>query len=997
VTPERWKQVEAVFERALELAADQRAALLQNSCNGDEELRREVQSLLDSHARAGSFIDQPSLFIASEEIDERDAAVASGQLIGSYRVVREIGRGGMGAVYLAERDDGQYRKRVAIKLIKRGMDTDAVLRHFRNERQILASFDHPNIARLFDGGTTATGLPYFVMEYVEGLPIDKYCDTHRLSIRERLKLFCEVCAAVADAHRRAVIHRDIKSSNIIVTTEGVPKLVDFGIAKILQPTDGSETLLTTVGLRPMTPQYASPEQVRGEALTAATDIYSLGVVLYELLTGQLPYRFSSQSPHDVTRAITEQEPTRPSTAVAVAAAVSAAKRSHAGDTPVTTAQAARSGASKSQIRNAKLLRGDLDNIMLMALRKEPERRYQSVEQLSEDIRCHLEGRPIIARPVRAPARVWRWSRRNPILAGAFGATLLLAVAVVWLLREQFLAPRPPVPEKSIAVLPFENLSRDPDNAFFTDGVQDEILTALARIAHLKVISRTSVTEYKSGIARDLGEIGQQLGVAHVLEGSVQRFGNRVRVNAQLVDTRTDAHLWAQSYDRDLADVFAIQSDIAKAIANQLQANLSVSEQTAIAQPPTTDLTAFLLYNRAKSLLVLTTMSTGFEQKFLQAVDLLNKAVARDPSFFLAYCQLAYTHDQLYFYGYDHTPARLALADAAIQAAFRLRPNAGEAHLARGENLFRGHLDYDGALAELDVARRTLPNDPRIFELTGFIQVRQGKHEESLRNRERALQLDPRNLHTGQKIALLYSLLRRYAESAAALDRCLAINPNDVDTRVARAHLDVYRKADPRPLHQMIDSIRAENPGAVATVADNWFHCALAERDASAAEAALEALGENTFGNDAVQFRRAFGEGLIARMTNDEGKAHSAFSVARAEQEKRVQAQPNYGPALCVLGLIDAGLGRKEEALREGRRAIELMPVEKDFINGVHMIEYFAQIAAWVGEKDLACEQLAIAARLPGYISYGELKLLPWWDPLRGDPCFEKIVASLAPK
>src|SRR5262249_13045834 len=235
----------------------------------------------------------------------------------------------------------------------------------------------------------------------------------------------------------------------------------------------------------------------------------------------------------------------------------------------------------------------------------------------------LEHRPISARPVRAPARVWRWSRRNPILAGALGASLLLALAVVWLLPEHFLAPRARVPQKSIAVLPFENLSRDPDNVFFTDGVQDEILTALARIAGLKVISRTSVMEYKSGTARDLREIGQQLGVTNVLEGSVQRFGNRVRVNAQLVDTHTDAHLWGQSYDRDLADVFAIQSDIARAIANQLQAKLTVSEQTAIALPPTTDLTAFLLYNRAKSLLVLTTFSTGHDEKFLQAIDLLN--------------------------------------------------------------------------------------------------------------------------------------------------------------------------------------------------------------------------------------------------------------------------------------------------------------------------------------------------------------------------------------
>jgi tetratricopeptide (TPR) repeat protein len=348
-------------------------------------------------------------------------------------------------------------------------------------------------------------------------------------------------------------------------------------------------------------------------------------------------------------------------------------------------------------------------------------------------------------------------------------------------------------------------------------------------------------------------------------------------------------------------------------------------------------------------------------------------------------------------GFDHTPARLALAEAAVETALRLRPNAGEAHLARGENLYRGHLDYGGALAELDIARRTLPNDPRIFQLAGFIQARQGKFEEALRNRERALQLDPRNLYTAQKVALIHGLLRRYDEQAAALDRCLAIDPNDTDTRVTRAALDLDWKADPRPLHQIIDSIRKENPGAVATVADSWFRCALAERDVSSAETALAALGESTFGNDAMQLGRTFGEGLIARMTKDDSKARAAFTAAHAEQEKRVQAQPNYGPAICVLGLIDAGLGRKEEALREGQRAIELMPVEKDSINGVHMIEHFAIIAAWVGDKDLACEQLAIATRLPGYVSYGQLKLLPYWDPLRGDPHFEKIVASLAPR
>src|SRR5947208_14533513 len=270
---ERWKQIEALFEQSLELPETERGKFLEKRCNGDEELRREVESLLQSHARAGTFIDKRSLFLSDEESEATGAAAAAGELIGAYRVLREIGRGGMGTVYLAERADQQYEKQVAIKLIKRGMDTDSVLRHFRNERQILAGFDHPNIARLFDGGTTEDGLPYFVMEYIEGLPIDEYCNQHALAIPERLKLFREVCAAVSYAHRHLVVHRDIKRSNILVTADGVPKLLDFGIAKILQTGESAPTFATMTGQRLMTPEYASPEQVRGEPVTTATDVY----------------------------------------------------------------------------------------------------------------------------------------------------------------------------------------------------------------------------------------------------------------------------------------------------------------------------------------------------------------------------------------------------------------------------------------------------------------------------------------------------------------------------------------------------------------------------------------------------------------------------------------------------------------------------------------------------------------------------------------------------
>jgi TolB-like protein/Tfp pilus assembly protein PilF len=571
----------------------------------------------------------------------------------------------------------------------------------------------------------------------------------------------------------------------------------------------------------------------------------------------------------------------------------------------------------------------------------------------------------------------------------------------------FLARRPTtsalrVLDKSIAVLPFENRSEDKANAYFTNGVQDEILTNLAKIADLKVISRTSALQYKSGVARNLREIAQQLGVANVVEGSVQRSGNRVRVNAQLIDARTDAHLWAQTYDRDLADVFAIQSEIAKAIADQLQAKLSPNEKKTIEQPPTTDLAAFDLYSRAKSLLLTANFSATGEPDLRKAIELLDEAVKRDPSFFDAYCQLARAHEFLYAVrGFDHTPARLAMAEAALQAATRLRPDAAETHLARAQYLYSGLRDYAGALAKLEIARRGLPNDPRLFEWTGYILRRRGQQEEALQNLQHAVELDPRNFFTLQQIAVSYQLLGRYAEAIAAADRALAILPDNVQTQAARAEYYVYWKADTRPLHQTIDAILAQGPSAIASAATSWFACALAERDPAAAERALVALGDNPcWVESTIILSRSFGEGLLARMTKDEARARTAFETARAQQEKIVQAQSDYGQALCVLGLIDAALGRKDLALDEGRRAIALTPVEKDVVNGTRVLQYFAITAAWAGDKELALQQLEAGLRAPTasvMLSYGALKLLPFWDPLRGDPRFEQIVASLAPK
>jgi TolB-like protein/Tfp pilus assembly protein PilF len=559
------------------------------------------------------------------------------------------------------------------------------------------------------------------------------------------------------------------------------------------------------------------------------------------------------------------------------------------------------------------------------------------------------------------------------------------------------AKQPPlavaIESKSIAVLPFENRSEDKANAYFADGIQDEILVRLAKIADLKVISRTSTQHYKSA-PENPREIGQELGVAHLLEGSVQRSANRVRVHAQLIDARTDANLWAQTYDRDLADVFAIQSEIAKAIAEQLQAKLSPAEKNAIEQRPTADLIAFDQYSLAKTLLLTTGVSLSQNKNFLEAIQLLESATARDGAFHAAYCQLVYAHDTLY--AGDHVPSRLAAAEAALQTASRLQPDSPETHLARGWHLYYALRDSQGALAELEIARRDLANDARIFATEGYILRRQGKHEEGLRALERAIALDPRNLATLIQTAISYSDLRRYAEEAAVLDRAREIAPEDVTIASSRTFVDFEAEANPEPLCQFIEQLRRERPASLGDVADLWLLCILVKHDWAAAEQALAALPQDGWIEGVVRLPRHFAEGLVARSMHDEARARAAFTAARLEQERIVEKQED-PRALCVLGLIDAALGNKEAALQEGRRATELLPINKDGTDGAGLAGNLAQIYAWTGEKDLAIEQIAAVQRVPNLLNYGYLKLHPNWDSLRGDPRFEKIVADLAPK
>ena len=594
---------------------------------------------------------------------------------------------------------------------------------------------------------------------------------------------------------------------------------------------------------------------------------------------------------------------------------------------------------------------------------------------------------------------------------AWTAIFLVATAIalgfgLWILSHQ-LAPQITAPvssesayvasfrEKSIAVLPFENLSGGKQDPFLADSIQDDILTALAKIADLRVISRTSVSSYTPGQPRDLREIAQSLGAGHILEGRVSRADEKMRITVQLTDARRGAMLWKMSYERKLGAVSKMQSELVLRIAAQLQAAVSAKEKAAIDERPTQDLVAYGFYVRGKTL-VASVSNAQINEKLLQAVQTLDQAIARDPNFYLAWCQLAAAHDYIYFFGFDHTPARLATAKAALDTVIRLRPEAGETHLAKATFFYRCYLDYDQARAELALTERGLPNNSEAFELTGYIDRRQGLWPESARSLQRALKLDPRNAFLLQQIAASYQEFRQFGAMAAALDRALPLAPHDLDTRVTRAFVDLEWRADTRPLHRTIDALLAENPNSASDLADQWLYVSLCERDAAAAARAVAAIPATGISTD-LNFPRTYCEALAARARGDAAASQAAFLAARAEVEKTAREQPDYGPVFTVLGLIDAGLGRKEEAMREGRRGIELLPITKNSIDGGELMKYLAVIYAWCGEKDLALDQISATLRIPSSLSYGNLKLHPYWDALRGDPRFEKIVADLAPR
>ena len=551
--------------------------------------------------------------------------------------------------------------------------------------------------------------------------------------------------------------------------------------------------------------------------------------------------------------------------------------------------------------------------------------------------------------------------------------------------------------KSIAVLPFATLSDDRDDAYFADGVQDQILTNLAKVSDLKVISHTSVRQYKSGAERNMREIGRQLGVAYIMEGSVQRARDRLRINAQLIDARTDSNIWSETYDRTAADLFAIQSELAQSIVTQLKAKLSPKQKAEIEERPTQDLDAFELYIQAKAVVDSYINATDVRVALLGAVKSLDEAIKRDPNFAAAYCLAARANDLLYFFDLDPTPDRVSLAETAVNNALRLRPDSADAHFARADFLFRCRRDYDGALEELAIARPGLPNSSPFLILSGYINRRRNHFAEAERDFSTAFAIDPRNPNAYNLLADTYVLERRLPQAVHVYDNVLAAGESAPVVHFRRTASILYGTGDTGPLREILNTYPKMEFAGGQTPARVWM--AMIDRDYTRAEQFLADSPRADFQDIdfSFYFPKSWYQGMIAREKGDAAKATTAFRECRDILAQRLVVKPEHARTIAVLAQVDANLGQKDLALSEAQHAIELMPVSKDIYDGALVLEGLAQVYTWSGDRDRAIEVVEKLLTMPGYTNYARLKLHPLWAALRGDPRFEKIVASLAPR
>ena len=840
------------------------------------------------------------------------------------------------------------------------------------EARAAARLRHPNVASVFHYGEQ-DGECFYAMELVEGETLEERVRRDGpLSVEAALEVGIQVARALVEAEAQGLVHRDLKPSNIMLVTtptEGLAggesllvKVIDFGLAKGLLADDGAGESETRRGFAG-TPAYASPEQFSGgeQPVNIRSDIYSLGVTLWYALSGRVP--FPGRSLEEIRDRQIEQPPPLEHLA--------------AHKVPAPTVR-----------------------LLCAMLAPDPGARPAPARELLGRLH-HCREQSVR----KAPWQTRAGKLRRGVLL--LGVAAVIAGAVFWSRRVG--PPAAPV-DKSIAVLPFENLSPDPADAYFTQGVGGEIRQNLSYIADLKLIDVSAPGAYPPG-QRDLAKIGRELGVWHLLEGSLRREDGQVHVQIRVIDLRDPTRNWTARYDRLLTDVFAVQSEITRAVAARLGAKLSRREEVMVDDPPTRDLAAYDFYLRADvGMNLVNTIAERAKYNRDVRIPLLEAAVARDPGFAVAYCELASAHDWLQKND-PGTPVQgkivdhRSLAEAALAKARRLRPKHGQVHLAQAVHFWYANGDNAQARAEVELARDTLPNSAEVEMLAGNLARSEGRWEKGRQCIERSLALDPRNAARRFTLAVVNYEMHSYAEAEGLLDRVIAETEPDARApiRLFRARIRLDAQADPAPIQAVLDALTPEETRRFRAIRDGTrISLALYAHDADAVSRALSERDDASFAPSGFVYPKAWLEGLAARLRQDRAGAQSAFRAAREEVDRRIQARASDGRLWGLLAMIDAGLGNKDEAVREARHACELTPLEQSAEEAPLVATCLAVVYAWTDQRDLACAVLEEWADRPcerdplTRPSYGELRLCPLWDFLKGDPRFEALIQRLAP-
>jgi serine/threonine protein kinase/tetratricopeptide (TPR) repeat protein len=903
----------------------------------------------------------------------------------------ELGRGAMGITYKAF--DVDLRCLVALKVITaRYLHDESARLRFLREARAAASVRHPNVASVFHLGRTGEDY-FYAMEFVEGETLERLIQrSGRLEVRPALEISAQVAAGLAAIHEQKLVHRDIKPSNIMVSVKDgnrvTAKIIDLGLSKTVAEAP-SQPAISMPGAFAGTPEFASPEQFAGVGVDIRSDLYSFGVTLWQMLTGKLPFHGTpaelmyqhQHAPLPLEQLIDVPQPI------------------------VVLLQVLLEEDPKWRFQNPTELMNALPKVN-DAIKARRTITHQSLRELT-DQQLGASGKAIeILRnlrdvtPVRR-VRVILWAALVLVIGG--GA--ILAVAILFgpkgippQASRSSSSPAITAPEKSIAVLPFENIGANKDDAYFADGVQDEILNNLARIAQLKVISRTSVMQYRLEAKHDLRQIAAALGVANVLEGTVRRDGNRVRVSTELIDAHNDNTVWADSYDRDLTDIFAIQSEIAQMVASKLSARLSPEEKRDIEEKPTDNLEAYDLYLQGRRLLENALFIGVQREEFAKPTELLEEATRKDPGFALAYCSIAECHDALYLFHLDRTAERRALGDAAVNEALRLRPDLPEAHLAAALHLFIVYRDYERARVQIAIAERALPNSPEVFWYRAAIDYRQGRYEEAIRGYERAAILDPRNMKLLLDQQNTYLCLRRFRQAERISDRLIELDPDEPSAKILKAYVLFAETADLKNYLSVFQKVPSSSEDRI-DVASGRITATVYAHEWTNAEDILHrsANEEFYFSYAGATVPRGCLEIWLARLQRENRAMDPRFAAARDQLNRDVEMHPEEAELLSALGIIDAALGRKLEAIQEASRAAETLPISEDAESGPALVSNLAAVYALTNEPDLAFEELDVSVRTPGGVFYGDLKFDPAWDGLRADPRFDKLLARLAPK